>query len=66
MIEYPGRDALEILDKPNVRTELLQSARADRVRGDFKKFVTNDHNEDEFDEFDNPYEAILAQSVSRH
>jgi hypothetical protein len=66
VIEYPGLDALEILDKRNGRIGLLRGATAERMRGEFGEFLTRDHNEEEFEEFIDSYEAILDQPVSRH
>lgn len=66
VIDYPGHDALEILDKRNGRMGLLRGASADRMRGEFSEFLTHEHNEEEFEEFIDSYEAILVQSVSRH
>jgi hypothetical protein len=66
VIEYPGLDALEILDKRNGRMGLLRGATADRMRGEFSQFLTQDHNEEEFEEFIDSYEGILDQPVSRH
>jgi hypothetical protein len=66
VIDYPGRDALEILDKRNGRMGLLRGAATDRMRGEFGQFLTQDHNQEEFEEFIDSYEAILDQPVSRH
>ncbi len=66
VIEYPGLDALEILDKRNGRMGLLRGASADRMRGEFRNFLAQEHNEEEFEEFIDSYEAILDQPVSRH
>jgi hypothetical protein len=66
VIEYPGLDALEILDKRNGRMGLLRGATADRMRGEFGLFLTQEHNEEEFEEFIDSYEGILDQPVSRH
>jgi hypothetical protein len=66
VIEYPGHDALEILDKRNGRMGLLRGASADRMRGEFSDFLNKEHNQEEFEDFIDSYEAILVQSVSRH
>jgi hypothetical protein len=66
VIEYPAHDALEILDKRNGRVGLLRGATADRMRGEFSHFLAQEHNEEEFEEFIDSYEAILDQPVSRH
>lgn len=66
VIEYLGHDALEILDKCNGRMSLLRGATADRMRGEFGQFLTQEHNEQEFEAFIDSYEGILDQPVSRH
>jgi hypothetical protein len=66
VIDYPGHDALEILDKRNGRVGLLRGATADRMRGEFREFLTQEHDQEEFDDFIDSYEAILDQPVSRH
>jgi hypothetical protein len=66
VIEYPGLDALEILDKRNGRMGLLRGATAERMRGEFGEFLTQEHNEEEFEEFIDSYVGILDQPVSRH
>jgi hypothetical protein len=66
VIDYPGHDALEILDKRNGRVGLLRGATADRMRGEFREFLTQDHDQEEFEDFIDSYEAMLDQPVSRH
>ena len=66
MIEYPGHDALEILDKRNGRMGLLRGATAVRMRGEFGHFLAQEHNQEEFEDFIDSYEGILDQPVSRH
>lgn len=66
VIDYPGHDALEILDKRNGRLGLLRGASAERMRGEFSDFLAQEHNQEEFEEFIDSYEAVLVQPVSRH
>jgi hypothetical protein len=66
MIDYPGLDALEILDKRKGRMGLVRGATADRMRGEFSQFLAQEHDPDEFEDFMDAYEAILDQPVSRH
>lgn len=66
VIDYPGHDALEILDKRNGRVGLLRGATAERMRFEFSEFLTQEHDEEEFDDFIDSYEAIFDQPVSRH
>ena len=66
VIDYPGFDALEILDKRNGRIGLLRGATADRMRGEFSHFLAQEHDQDEFDDFMDAHEAILDQPASRH
>ncbi len=66
VIDYPGHDALEILDKRNGRMGLLRGATADRMRGEFREFLTQEHDQEEFEDFIDSYEAILDHPVSCH
>jgi hypothetical protein len=66
VIDYPAHDALEILDKRNGRMGLLRGETADRMRGKFSLFLTQEHNEEELEEFIDSHECILDQPVSRH
>jgi hypothetical protein len=66
VIDYPGHDALEILDKRNGRVGLLRGATADRMRDEFGQFLTQSHNQEEVEDFIDSYRWILDQPVSRH
>lgn len=66
VIEYPGLDALEILDKRNGRVGVLRGATADRMRGEFGEFLAQEHDEEEFEAFIDSYEPVLDQPVSLH
>jgi hypothetical protein len=66
VIDYPGHDALEILDKRNGRVGLLRGATAERMRFEFREFLTQKHDEEELGDFIDSYDAILDQPVSRH
>lgn len=66
VIEYPGFDALEILDKRNGRVGVLRGDSAVRVRDEFGEFLTHEHNQAEVEEFIDSYEPILDQPVSLH
>lgn len=66
VIDYPGHDALEILDKRNGRVGLLRGATAERMRFEFREFLEQKHDEEELGDFIDSYDAILDQPVSRH
>jgi len=66
VIEYPGFDALEILDKRNGRVGLLRGDSAIRVRDEFGEFLMHEHDQEEFEEFIDSYEPVLDQPVSLH
>lgn len=66
LIDYPGHDALEILDKRNGRMGLFRGATADRMRTEFGNFLMEDHNQEEFEDFIDTYDGILDQPVTRH
>lgn len=66
VIDYPGHDALEILDKRHGRMGLLRGATADRMRGEFETFLKQEHNQEEFEDFIDSYKSILDHSVLQH
>ena len=66
LIEYPSHDALEILDKRRGRMGLFRGAAAERMRAEFGNFLMADHNQEEFEDFIDAYDAILDQAVTRH
>lgn len=66
VIDYPGHDALEILDKRHGRVGLLRGATAERMRGEFGEFLAQEHDEEEFEAFIDSCVPILDQPVSLH
>lgn len=66
MIDYPGHDALEILDKRIGRMGLLRGATADRMRVEFSQFLRQEHDQEEFEDFMDSYQDIFDHPVSRH
>ena len=66
IIDYPGHDALEIMDKRNGRMGLLRGAAADRMRGEFSQFLTQEHDQEEFEDFMDSHKSILDHPVSCH
>lgn len=66
LIDYPGHDALEILDKRSGRMGLFRGAAADRMRTEFGNFLMEGHNQEEFEDFIDTYDGILDQPVMRH
>ncbi|NWG31970.1 MAG: DUF3567 family protein [Rhodocyclaceae bacterium] len=66
LIDYPGIDALEILDKRNGRIGLLRGAVAARMREEFREFLTRAHDEEEYEDFLDAHDAILGHPVSLH
>lgn len=66
LIDYPGHDALEILDKRSGRMGLVRGAAADRMRSEFGAFLGEDHNREEFEDFIDTYQAIFEHPVQLH
>ena len=66
VIDYPGHDALEILDKRNGRVGLLRGETAQRMRSEFRHFLTQTHDEEDFDDFLEAHHGILEHPVSLH
>ncbi|MFN3884110.1 MAG: DUF3567 family protein [Rhodocyclaceae bacterium] len=66
VIDYPGIDALEILDKRHGRIGLLRGAPAKRMREELETFLSQPHDEEEFEEFLDAHDAILGHQVWLH
>ena len=66
LIDYPAHDALEILDKRSGRMGLVRGATADRMRLEFGTFLSENHNQEEFEDFIDTYDGVLDQPVTRH
>lgn len=66
VIDYPGHDALEILDKRSGRMGLVRGATAERMRIEFGNFFSEVHNQEEFEDFIDTYDGVLDQPVTRH
>lgn len=66
VIDYPGHDALEILDKRNGRIGLLRGETAERMREEFREFLTQKHDDEEYADFLDSHDAILEHPVSLH
>ena len=66
VIDYPSHDALEILDKRNGRVGLLRGPTAERLREEFREFLTQDHDDEEYADFLDSHDAILEHPVSLH
>ena len=54
------------MDKRSGRMGLLRGATADRVRGEFSRFLTQEHDQEEFEDFMDSHGAILDHPVSCH
>jgi len=66
LIDHPAQDALEILDKRSGRMGLVRGAVADRMRIEFGNFLMEDHDQEEFEDFIDTYQAVLDHPVIRH
>jgi hypothetical protein len=66
LIDYPGHDALEILDKRNGRIGLVRGATAERMRAEFGIFLSKAHDQEEFEDFIDTYEEILDHQATLH
>ncbi len=66
LIDYPTHNALEILDKRNGRMGLVRGAIAERMRVEFGNFLSEEHDQEEFEDFIDTYGVVLDQAVMRH
>lgn len=66
LIDHPAQDALEIMDKRSGRMGFVRGAVAERMRIEFGNFLMEDHNEEEFEDFIDTYQAVLDHPVRRH
>jgi hypothetical protein len=66
LIDYPGQDALEILDKRSGRMGFVRGATAERIRFEFGNFLMEDHDQEEFEDFIDSYGSILDHPLTRH
>ncbi len=66
LIDYPGHDALEILDKRSGRMGLVRGATAERMRTEFGDFLSKEHNQEEFEDFIDAYNVILDHPATLH
>jgi hypothetical protein len=66
VIDYPGDDAVEILDKRSGRMGIFRGALAKRFRHDFGILVSGSADEDSFADFIDTYDAIMNQSARLH
>lgn len=66
VIDYPGQDAVEMLDKRAGRVGVMRGAVAERFRHDFGIFLSADRDEEQVEDFIESYSAVMDQPVSRH
>lgn len=66
VIDYPGQDAVEMLDKRAGRVGVMRGAVAERFRHDFGIFLAEERNEEQVEEFIESYSAVMDLPVSRH
>lgn len=68
VVDYPGLDAVEVIDKRVGRGALIRDEAARRFRHELKELV-EDQSElglEEFDAFMGPWEALLTQPAIYH
>ena len=66
VIDYPGQDAVEMLDKRAGRVGVMRGAVAERFRHDFGIFLSEERNEEQVEDFIESYSAVMDLPVSRH
>ena len=66
VIDYPAEDAVEMFDKRARRVGVMRGAVAERFRHDFGIFLSEDRDEEQFEDFIDAYSAVMDQPASRH
>jgi hypothetical protein len=66
VIDYPGEDAVEILDKRSGRFGIARGALARRFRHDFGILVAEQADEDRFADFMETYAGVMNQPARLH
>lgn len=64
--EYPGQDAVEIIDKRNGVGGLIRDAAAQRFRDEFSELMAGTPDAEDFGEFIDHYQALLNQPAIYH
>jgi hypothetical protein len=66
VVDYSGKDAIEIIDKRSGRVGLVRGALANRFRHDFGILVAEQADEERFEDFIESYDAVMNQSARWH
>ncbi len=65
-IDYPGQDAVEIVDKRSGRMGVVRGALAQRFRHDFGIVVAEDRGEEGFEDLIEEYGGVITQAARLH
>ena len=66
VIDYPERNAVEMLDTRGARVGVMAGRLADRFRHDFGILLSAEPDADQIEDFMDSYSGVLDQPVSRH
>ncbi|MEW5887830.1 MAG: DUF3567 family protein [Pseudomonadota bacterium] len=66
VVDYPGLDAIEVIDKRSGKGMFVRDGAARRFREDFREFVAQQPDLDEFDEFLDEYGELMTQPTVIH
>jgi len=66
IVEYPGHDAIEVIDKRLGRGMVIRAAAAQRFREELDGVIANGSDEDAFDILVEHYGGLLHQPAIYH
>jgi hypothetical protein len=66
VVDYPERNAVEMLDKRGARVGVMEGRLAERFRHDFGILLSTEPDTDQVEDFMDDYSGVLDQPVSRH
>jgi len=66
MAEFPGRDGIELVDKPAGRGGFFEGHVARKLRNSMRNLFSDSPTEESVDEFLEGYDALLTNPVVLH
>ena len=66
VIDYTTDGVIEMGDKRANRVGIMRGAVAERFRHDLGIFLSEERDDDQFEDFIETYSAVVRQPVSRH
>lgn len=66
VVEYPGRNGYELIDKTHGLVGYMEGEVADAFRASLERLITEDPTIDSVDEFLGGFECLMVQPVRFH